>query len=932
MIAPFDAGPDVVWGFADLHAHPAIEKAFNASLVWGSAVDPGPLDPNLLPPIAGCPVETHTLPGVGPIDRAIGAQVYPNVSEVAGFAHAPVGSDGLRPTSAWPNARDVVHQQMNVASIRRAYEGGLRLMFASTTDDQVISALLSGPNFVNAFAPKERADLDSARRQLAMIAQLAHDHAGWLGIARSPAEARALIRAGKLALVLSVEMNGLPEDGFAELRRDFGVQHAFPIHLVDNAIGGTAASSPLFNAASAAVSSLYRSDGRSMQYMDLEGTRDFPAPLGRPVTFATLDPPVYADLKDVPFGTWQQLCYEPLAACDGPDAGGPVGFTRFGQQNLRGLCRDRADCDAGTARVGAQRLQALFDDHWLVDLSHMSFRAAAQTLALRPGYPLMASHSDIAHLCRGAPTLPPCVDSTRAPLTERQLDSEQARALVRDDGVLGLGTGVGNFVTRARVVARGAPVLTLAPHAPSGCVQLGEGPGDCARAPDFARAPRSMELERLQVETHGALDLGGADARPYVRVELRDAVADDEFQHRVKLVPLHCEGGTCSAEVELGCKQGALAPPRALCSVVNADAAQCSTARYTVADVEDVTVQWLSLSGAGQCAAGFHDEGPRWVLDDAQVTAMGPAGAQPLVTLDGSPLATLAQADGALTLYQHDDRPDAAPGAPISGRLFVASLHSSPNGKGVLGASPQRFGANVCIALRTREGGTCRGPAALAEGENECVGDWVSLTQRGAWNHGGTLFTFLRHRGTEEEVCGLDVSVRDWLPGSDPLGIDSIRVAAVEDPVGHWVRRYAEVARHVAAGRMGVVAMGTDFNGLNGVTDISELPVPAAALLPQVCRADAGVQAVAPLRLRTSGEAPGAPVLIEERGLATYGLLQDFVSLVDAYPGCGHDVRNSLMLSAEATLRSWEIALDAGARGSFAPLPVGAFRCDGGAP
>src|SRR5439155_583028 len=75
------------------------------------------------------------------------------LAAASGFAHAPVGSSSFRPTKAWPNARDLIHQQMNVASIRRAYEGGLRLMFASATDDQVLAALLSGPNVDGAFVP-----------------------------------------------------------------------------------------------------------------------------------------------------------------------------------------------------------------------------------------------------------------------------------------------------------------------------------------------------------------------------------------------------------------------------------------------------------------------------------------------------------------------------------------------------------------------------------------------------------------------------------------------------------------------------------------------------------------------------------------------------------------------------------------------------------
>ncbi len=58
--------------------------------------------------------------------------------------------------------------------------------------------------------------------------------------------------------------------------------------------------------------------------------------------------------------------------------------------------------------------------------------------------------------------------------------------------------------------------------------------------------------------------------------------------------------------------------------------------------------------------------------------------------------------------------------------------------------------------------------------------------------------------------------------------------------------------------------------------------------------------------LRNEDGSLGDQVLIEERGLATYGLIADFLAIVGAYPGCGQDVHDSVMLSAEAALREWE--------------------------
>ncbi len=958
--AQTDAGlpADTVWGFADLHAHPAIEKAFNGALIWGSAVDDAPVNGSELPRIAGCPVETHTQPGVSPIDRAIGAQVFPAVSQIAGFAHAPVGSLGYRATPAWPNARDVIHQQMNVGSIRRAYEGGLRLMFAATTDDQVIAALLTGPNMVNAFIPKAPADFESARRQLELIEKIAADNPTWIGIARTPADARRIILSGRLALVLSIEMNGFRDGEIEQLHDDYGVRHMFPIHLIDNNFGGTAAATPLFNSASAAVSSLYREDHLPMQFMDLIATRDFPSPLGRPQTFATLKPvPVYVGLDEVQYLTYQKLCYEPLSACSSPVAA-PTSFLQFGQQNLRGLCTDAAEClDGGHSGVG--RVSKLMDDRWLIDASHMSARSVTETIGVRAGYPLIASHGDIVHLCSGNPTLPPCVDSAPGPLSERQLDGEAAREIVRRQGVLGLGVGTGNYGARALVVARGAPLFILDPSggASTACAAQDSDTGvptdSCAPALRLDGVDAGTLLRTLQVDAVGGVPGNSYNARPFVRVELRDPVDPHEFQRRVVVAPLDCTVQACGASVDLGTRDAPTTPPVSACTAVSPtdagscpDGGSCGTA-WSVDDLESVTVQWLYLEcdakcqqaggNAGrQCAATWEDaRAPRWSITALELSApQADAGSICLASFGprgGAPLATLQGKNGTFPLYQRSDGASVSPPVKATGHLLKVSVTAGASGKTLPGAGSAQAGAQICAAVRKRVGGECVAAPPPAPGSVDCPGadGWISINQRGAWNPGVTLFGFVRSAEDERDVCGLDLKVLDWSRSNPPFTIDSIRIEAIEDPVGHWVRRYAEVARHVADGGMGVIALGTDFNGLNGMIDISERPLPPAARAPSACPVTSGGPApstIAPLRLRNHDGTLAEEVRIDERGLATYGLLADFVAIVEAYPGCGGDVRDSLMLSAEATLRAWEKVVDPTAP-PRPPLPTRPFLC-----
>ncbi len=943
--------PGVVWGFADLHAHPAIEKAFNESLIWGGAIDDHqPVNAAELPRIAACPVETHLLTAKGPIDRAVGGQVFPEVAAIAGYAHAPVATGGLRAAEAWPNARDVIHQQMNVSSIRRAYEGGLRLMFASTTDDQVVAALLNGPNFVDGFVADPTADDASARRQLELIRTIVDRNASWMGIATTPAEARAIIGQGRLALVLSLEMNGLQPGGLETLIAEQNVRHVIPIHLIDNDIGGSAANSPLFNSASAAVSALYRKDKLQMQFMDVIATARFAPSLFWPKALVTATPvPVYVGLDDVPYQEYASLCYEPLSNCQNA-VPTPSSYVAFGQQNLRGLCSSAEECLSGE-RPGADRIRGLMDAGVLIDISHMGARSAAETAALHPTYPLIASHGDVAHLCDGLPTKPPCVDSTTDPQTERALNAEVARAIVRRKGVLGLGTGLGVYGTQPLMAVRGGPVLAFAPGRARGCVARTSADG-CLPAAPVDQLDAGIPIDVLRVETVGGITATTGNAQPFVRVTLRDRVAGAlDYQRQVVSAPFQCSMLGCVTEVALGHRNGPGLPQLSCSALSCSDALSCDPgASYTVDDIESVSLEWLYLpcdadcrARAGtdsmktrQCASTWDSPvAPKWPIDRVDVAVgLGLGPLHPLAQLGetgGAQLATLAGARGAFLAYSRADRPTVRAQVPVSGKLLRLTLTGTP-GQSLPGATAQQVGANVCVALRHDTGAGCRGPAEIPAEVKECPsGDgWIPLNQRGQWQGGVSLYAFARTE-TPSAVCGLDVAILDWEAPSLPFGVDEVLIEAAEDPVGHWIRRYAEVARHVADGQLGAVAFGTDFNGLNGVTDISEFPMPADARAASACPVNGSIAGgsplpLGPMRFRNGDGSLGSEVRIDERGLATYGQLADLMALIKTYPGCGADVHDSLMLSAEATLRAWEAIATPGMTYASA-LPRVDFAC-----
>ncbi len=673
-IAAIEPGmpPDTVWGFADLHSHPAIERAFLGHLIWGTAVDDAPVDAAQLPRIAACPVETHDRDATSPVDRAVGEQLFPQVAGLTGFAHGPVGSVDYRNASAWPNGRDVIHQQMNVASIRRAYEGGLRLMFAATTDDQVIAALLNGPNLVDAFVPQTGADYDSARAQIELMQSIVEQNASWMGIARSPSEARTIINGGRLAIVLSLEMEGLREQDVDSLRDDFGVRHITPIHLIDNDIGGTAANGDLFNAASAEVSSIYRSDQLPRQYMNLEGTPRFDHAMGWPKQLGTLSVPVYAELDDVPYAKYSGLCYEPLSACSGSVAG-PANFIELGQVNARGLCSTLAECmNASNPRPGSARIRHFMDTQMFVDLSHMSAKSIEETIAIDPSFPLMASHGDVAHLCAGNPKQPPCNDDeARGPVSERSIEGEAARTLVARGGVLGFGVGMKSYGARAVMSARGGPLLTLTQAAAQASIVPVFPPVVTPPAP-------TTTIQSLAIQTIGGISSTTGNAQPFVRIEMRANAAKDSYQRHVFEAPLTCSAQSCNGSVALGTRDDAASvlgqPACAALDCATANACNASST-YTIDDIESVTLEWLylgcdlecqkSASGVSprQCQSTWDDaRAPHWTIEQVDLSATPPAQATPVpvVRLASSPLADLGRNRGSLVVYERNDRPETA--------------------------------------------------------------------------------------------------------------------------------------------------------------------------------------------------------------------------------------------------------------------------------
>ncbi|MGC2639042.1 MAG: membrane dipeptidase [Acidobacteriaceae bacterium] len=413
-----------VWGFADLHAHPATFLAFGADaqgdadyafsqnngILWGKTgldLATASTDAAIAANLPACDGATHSGFDADAIRHAIHGQLIQMVSQQSGYPHSASGYPGY---NAWPAAQDLLHQAMYITEIRRAYEGGLRMMFASTTDNEIIYDLWHTGSNANGNpipTPTPLFDYLSAIRQLNLIQQLVGANSDWMQIVTSSADARQAIQNNKLAVVLSVEMDALTMDNLQDLVQNHQVRHIIPIHLTNNAMGGMALYGDPFN------TNTYFHTG------NFYSVRTDPCvnySLGRPLALEP-DP----SLLGVG-GALGGISPQPINDAWFQSLNYPVAWAGSGERNGQGLAQP-------------EQFVQLMQKGVMLDLAHMGEQSAADALSLAEKYqfPLMDSHTGLRDDSTCYPTLP-------AGTSERAIPYSQVKRLAALGGVLGLGT------------------------------------------------------------------------------------------------------------------------------------------------------------------------------------------------------------------------------------------------------------------------------------------------------------------------------------------------------------------------------------------------------------------------------------------------------------------------------------------------------------
>lgn len=266
----------------------------------------------------------------------------------------PAGTHDTRgwPTfSGWPTYDTYTHQQIYWRWLERAWMAGMRLMTAMVVEDEPLCNI--EPRKSHSCNETDTIELEVAHLRALqdyIDSQSGGRGRGFFRLVFDPSSARRVIEQGKLAVLIGVESSnpfgcseshGQPQctrpdiDRGITLLKKIGVRTIFPAHWVDNALAGAALEGG--------------AEGQFIAAMQLSYTGQ-------------------------PFQTGP--CPEP-----GQGTPGPLGGA---QCNSKGL-----------TDLGAYAINALIDNHLLIEADHLSELAREQVLKIaeQRHYPLVSSHT-----------------------------------------------------------------------------------------------------------------------------------------------------------------------------------------------------------------------------------------------------------------------------------------------------------------------------------------------------------------------------------------------------------------------------------------------------------------------------------------------------------------------------------------------------------
>ena len=348
-----------IFGFADTHSHQFANLGFGRSLIHGSAQ--GPIQDALN--------RCEIVHGPGGFGDVVGNFL------TGSFGHDTLGFDpqSFSEFTGWPAYNTRTHQQLHHEALRRAFDGGQRLMVMHAESNKVLCQMTAhDPQFSCEDMASIEDQILAAKSLEAQIDNASGGPGrGWYRIAYSGAQARAIINSGKMAVVLGIEVDELFDCGRnatctlddltdkLDHYHQLGVRHVFPVGHFDNAFGGAAMYSTIYSFANWATT------GRFFAPRECgpEGYRYAPN----------------ASVESVIWTTLRALLGQPAIAPPFPD---PPFVADCNERTLTG--------------TGEFFVRELMARGMIIDIDHMSSLAANRTLTIaeETGYPgVVSGHS-----------------------------------------------------------------------------------------------------------------------------------------------------------------------------------------------------------------------------------------------------------------------------------------------------------------------------------------------------------------------------------------------------------------------------------------------------------------------------------------------------------------------------------------------------------
>jgi hypothetical protein len=301
----------------------------------------------------------------------------------------PIGSHDTHgwPTfKGWPTYNSMTHQQAYYVWLERAWRAGMRMVVAQTADDEPLCRL--EPRRTTKTCSETTSILAQIRTlrglQNYVDAQSGGPGTGWFRLVYTPAQARQVMRAGKLAVMIGIESSDLfgcsetnvrggrgGRDGCTRgdinrglaLYKRMGVRGMFVAHWVNNAFSGAALEG--------GTKGVFINILNRFQTGSYFQTSVCPRP-GQGVTVSTLSPSLLKALASF-FPAAASIANDPMPAY-------PSGL----QCNSDGL-----------TSLGRYLIQRMMAEHMLIEVDHLSERARDAVLAMASAahYPLISSHN-----------------------------------------------------------------------------------------------------------------------------------------------------------------------------------------------------------------------------------------------------------------------------------------------------------------------------------------------------------------------------------------------------------------------------------------------------------------------------------------------------------------------------------------------------------